>query len=85
MNILVNEIEEEEKIQNSQDEYIIKSKTIICPQCKENIKMKFENYIISLFDCKNKYKIDNILLDKFESTQTIDISKIICNNCKKYK
>ena len=85
MNILVNEIEEEEEIiQNSQDECIIKSKAIICPQCKENIKLKFENYIISLFDWKNKHKIDDILLDKFESTQTIDISIIICNNCKKY-
>ena len=83
MNILVNEFEEG-KIKKPQNECILKSKNIICPKCKENIKLKIENYIISFFDCKNKHKIDNILLDKFESTQTIDISRIICNNCKKY-
>ena len=83
MNVLVDEIEEKGEHQNNQNEHLIKSKTIICSKCHENIKLKFENYVISLFECRNKHKIDNIFLDKFDSTQIIDISKIICDNCKK--
>ena len=59
-----------------------KSEYIICPQCKENIKFKIEDYKISLYKCKNGHRIDNILLDEFEKTQYIDISKIECNICK---
>jgi len=33
--------------------------------------------MITLYDCKNNHKIDKIFLSEFESTQTIDISKII--------
>ena len=84
MNILVNEIEKEGEIQNSPIECVIKSKNIICPKCKKDIKIKFDNYIISLFECKNKDRIDNIFLDKFDSTQNIDKSKIICHKCNKY-
>jgi len=82
MNILVNELNQEE--QNSlQTEYIIKSKEIICPECKENIKFKFEDYIISLYECKNNHDLD-LFIDKFNMTQKIDLSKIICQNCKIY-
>ena len=34
----------------------------------------------NLFDCKNNHNINNILLNEYENN--IDISKIICNNCK---
>jgi len=61
---------------------IIKSEYIICPECKENIKYKIENYKISLYECKNGHIIDNILLDEFDKTQYIDISKIECMKCK---
>ena len=30
-----------------------KSKSIICPECKEDIFIKFNSYAISLSDCKN--------------------------------
>ena len=40
--------------------------------------------MICLYDCKNNHKIDKIFLSEFESTQTIDLSKIICQNCKKF-
>ena len=66
-----------------QKENKIKSKNIICPTCKENIKMDIKNYKINLYECKNGHKIENILLNKFEETQNIDLSNIICNTCKK--
>ena len=61
---------------------IIKSKYIICPICGENIRMKLNNYKIFLSECKNGHRKNNILLNEFEKTQYIDISKIICGNCK---
>ena len=78
MCILVNgEEDENEDFLNSQ-----KSKNIICPECKENIRILIKDYRISLYDCKNGHRKDNILLDKFENTQYIDESKIICEICK---
>ena len=55
----------------------------ICPECNENIKIKINDYKIYLYDCKNEHKIGSILLDEFDNTQYIDISKIICDECKK--
>ena len=75
--IIVNKINEENKNNN-----IIKSKDIICPECKEKILIKIKDYIIELYDCKNGHNIKNILLDEYEKTQYIDISKIICDKCK---
>ena len=63
---------------------VIKSNKIICPQCKENIKFSIDDYLINLFDCKNKHDIGDIFLDEFELNQNINISKIICQNCKVY-
>ena len=80
MSVLV--IESESQVQNN--DYIIKSEKIICPKCKEDIKIKIEDYVINLFDCKNKHDKDNIFLDEFDLTQNINISKIICQNCGKY-
>ena len=79
MNILVfeNEIKEEEEVKD-----IIKSKDIICPICGESIKIDIKDYKITLFECKNKHIIDNILLDEFENTQNIDNKKIKCEICK---
>ena len=41
-----------------------------------------KNYKISLFECKNGHKINNIFLDEYEKTQNKDESQIICGNCK---
>ena len=60
----------------------IKSKYIICPKCQENIKYKMNEYKIYLYECKNGHRMNNILLNEFENTQYIDISKIICDKCK---
>ena len=56
---------------------IIKSGNIICPECKENIKMDIINYKINIYECKNKHKIENILLNEFEETQNINRTNII--------
>ena len=75
MNIIVNDID------NIKNETIIKSKNIICPICKECIKMYIEDYNIFLYECRNGHKIDNILIDEFEEKQKINISKIKCDKC----
>ena len=62
-----------------------KSNVIICPECKENIKMNVKDYKINLSECKNGHKIENILLNEFEKTQIIGLNKIICNICRTNK
>ena len=78
MNILVNEDINDTK---EDDNTFIKSKNIICPKCGENIKIKIENYKITLYECKNKHEISDLSFDEFENTQKINLSKIICNEC----
>ena len=63
----------------------INSKQVICPKCQENIRILFKDYKITLYECKNNHTINNILLNEFNNTQIIDLSKIICNNCKNIK
>lgn len=59
-----------------------KSSTIICPECGENCFIKIEDYKVTLFNCKNEHEVKDIYLDEYEKKQKIDISKIICENCK---
>lgn len=80
MGILVDDIQLTEI-----NEKIINSKDIICPTCKETIKMKIKGYKIYLYDCKNGHNKDNILLDKFENTQNINESEIKCSVCNTNK
>ena len=82
INILVNETKDQ-PIPQLQD-CIIKPNNIICPECYEDTKFTIEDYVINLSGCKNNHDIDNIFLDKFDSTQNINISKIICQDCKKF-
>ena len=62
---------------------IIKSNSIICPKCNENIRFTIKDYLINLYDCKNGHAFNYILLDEFEKNQNRDISKINCEKCKK--
>ena len=83
---LINEKKENNIIQEEENESHIginsqKSK-IICPICKENIKMDIKDYKINLYECKNGHKIENILLDEFEEMQNIDLSTVKCDMCK---
>ena len=57
-------------------------KEIICPTCGENILISFKNYKISLLDCKNGHIIEDLSFKDFESKQSIDDSKIGCDECK---
>ena len=75
INIIVNSISENKNIT------LVNNKYIKCPECKEDIRMKIKDYKIELYDCKNKHNINNILLEEYENTQKLDISKIICNIC----
>ena len=79
MIILVNDIESE-SIENNDN--IKKSKEVICPNCKGNIRIKFENYKIKLYDCENNHIYEDIQLNEFNKLQSIDESQIICDNCK---
>ena len=79
MNVLANDINEiEEKIKESK----IQSKDIICPECGEIAKIGFENYKISIYDCKNGHEINNLSFDEFDNSQKLDLSTIICQQCK---
>ena len=71
-------------IDNIKNNNLIKSKYIKCPECKEDIRIKINDYKIKLYECKNKHNIDNILLEEYENIEKIDISKIICNICNIY-
>ena len=60
-----------------------RSKEIICPECKENILINITDYIITLQNCKNGHKIENISLEDFENKQKINIAEITCDKCGK--
>ena len=64
------------------EEVIIKSEEIICPQCKEPCLIALEGCKIKLYECPKKHKNKEINIVDFENTQKINISKIICDNCK---
>ena len=59
MSILVVEAENSINPISSQNQNIRQSKNIICPECKEDIKFNIDDYVINLFECKNKHDIDN--------------------------
>ena len=77
MNILAYEVDNNTIIKENK----IKSKHIICPECKENVLMNISDYKIQLFNCKNNHIIDKIKFKDFEETQFIDVSKINCEKC----
>ena len=60
----------------------IKSKDIICPKCKELCQYEIKDHRIKLFNCKNGHIVDNIRLNEFDASQSIDMSQIKCDKCK---
>jgi len=76
MNIIVKSNDD-----NNKEIKEIISKDIICPGCKENIFMIIEDFKINLYGCKNNHIINNILINKYENTQKIDLNKIKCDEC----
>jgi len=76
MNIIVNK-----KNDNNNEIKEIISKDIICPECGENIFINIQDFKINLYGCKNNHIINNILINKYENIQKLDLSKIKCNEC----
>ena len=59
-----------------------KSKDIICPECYEPCRVQIDNSSFTLYDCPNNHRTENIKRVYFQDTQMIDMSKIICDECK---
>ena len=57
------------------------SKDIICFYCKENCLIDFKNFKITFNKCKNNHNYNDILLNYFELTQTVDLNEIKCDIC----
>ena len=83
MTILVTEIDSEAT--TKEKEKIKHAKDILCPECGDPIKVKFENYKVKLDKCKNAHADKMLLLSEFKNLITIDESKIICDLCKEVK
>ena len=76
-------IQVHDNVMDAKDEDIyIKSNIIICPKCQESASILLQNYKISLSNCKNAHNIDNIKILDFPNTQKVNLSKIICGQCK---
>jgi len=58
-------------------------KEIICPECGEICKIKFDDYKIILYECKNNHILKNIEFENFIETQNIGKFRVKCNNCNK--
>ena len=78
----VNIIALKELESNTPKEEFIESKNIICPECGEISEIKSEDYRFNILGCKNKHSSNDLEIDEFKKTQLIDISKVICDNCK---
>jgi len=66
---------------NQENKSIIKSEEVICPTCNENCLINIKDYKIKLYGCKNEHIIAPILLDEYEDSQKIDLSKTVCAKC----
>ena len=77
MKIIVTMIENDEY---NKEQVIIKSKDIICPQCKKPCRITTENSKIKLFDCINGHTTEDIKFIDFDNTQKVNESNIICVN-----
>lgn len=61
------------------------SNYIICPYCREQVKMKINNYIIELNDCQEKDHSKKLFFNEFLETQILDETLIKCVKCKNDK
>ena len=54
----------------------------VCPECGEISVININNYKIKISGCKNGHANNDILFSEFDKNQNIDVSKILCDNCK---
>ena len=67
---------------NKPRDIIMKPNLIICPTCKESASISMDGYKISISDCKNGHIFDKINIKDFNNTQLLNLSKILCDQCK---
>ena len=65
---------------NNNNNIVKRSNEIICPECNKNIFIEIDNYKIKLINCINNHN-KTILIEEFEDSQLINLSKITCQNC----
>ena len=46
------------------NDIIINSMQVICPECGENIMINSENYLIDLYDCPNGHNLYNMVINE---------------------
>ena len=56
---------------------------IICPRCKFMSEIGINNFKIYLTNCNNNHSMPGLYMNDFITTQYIDESRIICQECKK--
>ena len=66
---------------NMKNPIYIKPMNFVCPTCGENARVNLTEYKI-FSQCKKGHSKGNILLHENKEQQKIDISKIICGDCK---
>ena len=67
---------------SNKNQVYIQSNDIICPECKEPCLFKIEGYHVKLFNCINGHITDGIRINDFNKTREINISSIMCGQCK---
>jgi ssDNA-binding Zn-finger/Zn-ribbon topoisomerase 1 len=70
------------EVMNSESLSKKKSKQVICPTCGGPAQIKIKNYKISIYECENQHKKDDLNLDEFVNSQFINEKNIICDGCK---
>ena len=76
--IKIKHISKEKSLHNKK-----KLNEIICPECGEICKIKFDDYKIILYECINNHTLKNIEFENFIETQNIEKYKVKCFNCNK--
>ena len=77
MNVLVLECQDLNEENN-----LIKSNYIICPECKEIAYISIEDFKITIYGCQQGHVTKKLKLDEFIKTQYKDQSKITCDKCQ---
>ena len=67
---------------NKPRDVIVKPELIICPECKESASLSLDGYKISISNCKNGHRLDRMNIKDFDKTQVLNLSQIICGQCK---
>ena len=66
---------------NGEDKGKVQSIDIICPKCRENCLIFIKDYKIQFYECRNGHILNDVSLEGFNNTQTLDDSEILCGDC----